>query len=164
AAAPTPPPQQGSSDPVARPEPSHPAPYNDDDRSRGENRGSRGSGRSSQGRGRRDGTGRSGSRERENGGDRDSGGAARRSRRGGRGRGGRSRRPQLESGGSGGGEGRGEYNEVRRFKEPASAGPERQNSPAATTPAPTRAPEPQPQGGDEGESFWSRVKRGLTGA
>jgi uncharacterized protein (TIGR00288 family) len=74
---------------------------------------------------------------------------ARRSRRGGRGRGGRSRRPNETSGST-------ERIEPREREMPR---PERMSPP----PPPVVASEPKAREEPEGESFWSKVKRGLTG-
>ena len=77
-------------------------------------------------------------------------------RRGGRGRGGRGRRREGNGGGSGGGGGRESYNADAM---PQTSEPQGH---AETRPAEPR-PEPPAPGGDPGESFWSRVKRGLIG-
>ena len=77
-------------------------------------------------------------------------------RRGGRGRGGRGRRREGNGGGSGGGGGREAAN-----ADAMPYTPEPQPR-AETRPAEPR-PEPPAPGGDPGESFWSRVKRGLIG-
>jgi uncharacterized protein (TIGR00288 family) len=83
-----------------------------------------------------------------------------RSRRGGRGRGGRGRGPAVaredgsgEGGGSGGGRGRFEHREAPESR-------------AAAEPTPPPAPKPPTRESEDesgGESFWSKVKRGLTG-
>jgi len=73
-------------------------------------------------------------------------------------RGGRSRR---------GGRGRGPRNDERREGgEPSyrhSTEAPRQDSVAAAPPPPPPAPRPAPEADTSGESFWTRVKRGLTG-
>jgi uncharacterized protein (TIGR00288 family) len=126
-----------------------------------EQRGSGGSGRGRGGRGRRGG----GRDEREPAlGDRGERGErgerseqSGRGRRGGRGRGGRGR------GGSRSGSGgvsNGERGEPRDTFEPRMA-PSEPRPPAP--PAPTKPPAREPESNGEGESFWSKVKRGLTG-
>ena len=81
-----------------------------------------------------------------------------RSRRGGRGRGSR--------GGSGrGGQGGGREREDRPPRSETSA-PSAPAAPPATPPAAPPAPTPRPRAAEpeaDGESFWSKVKRGLTG-
>ncbi len=85
-----------------------------------------------------------------------------RGRRGGRGRGGRGRggaagersdRPERSD--------RAERPEPRERFEPRAAAPEEPRPPAPKPLPPP--PQREPEGGDEGESFWSKVKRGLTG-
>ena len=110
---------------------------------------------------------------REGGERRERGGRSRGGRGGGRGRSGSSgERPE---GGNGerqgrsrrGGRGRGPRTDERREGgEPSyrpSPEPSRQESAAAAPPPPPPAPRPAPEPDQSGESFWSRVKRGLTG-
>jgi uncharacterized protein (TIGR00288 family) len=109
--------------------------------------GGSGGGRGGRGRERSPGGGRGGEERGERG----------RSRRGGRGRGGsgRGNRPRHDAD-------IGETtNEETRPAPSASAAPP---SAPTTSPAPPPAPSKQgPDNGDSGESFWSKVKRGLTG-
>ncbi|HEX9283864.1 MAG TPA: NYN domain-containing protein [Gemmatimonadales bacterium] len=132
-----------------------PGPFDEGRRERGERgeRGGRG-GRGRGGRGRR-GSGGGASGEagaRAEGEHVERGERGGRSRRGGRGRGGRGRN----------GEDRGEHRDASEPRAAAEPMP-----PAPSKPAPSSAPTPPPadeaedQGG--GESFWSKVKRGLTG-
>ena len=113
---------------------------------RGENRGGRRrGGRGRGGRGHGSGSGERGAaegRERSDRGERNGEEGRSRGRRGGRGRGGRGR--SLDSGETSG-------MPESATREPAPPPP----------PPPPPAPKPEPQ--DDSESFWSRVKRGLTG-
>jgi len=83
-----------------------------------------------------------------------------RSRRGGRGRGSRG---GSSRGGQGGGGAREREDRPPRSETSAPSAPA---APPATPPAPPPAPTPRPRAAEpesDGESFWSKVKRGLTG-
>ncbi|HYL56828.1 MAG TPA: NYN domain-containing protein [Gemmatimonadales bacterium] len=89
-----------------------------------------------------------------------------RGRRGGRGRGGRGRGGSRSGSGAGGGVSNGERGEPRDTFEPrmAPSEPRSPAAPAAPAPsAPTKPPARDSESNGEGESFWSKVKRGLTG-
>jgi uncharacterized protein (TIGR00288 family) len=117
-------------------------PTSDDREGRGRGRGGPGGGGGGRGRG-----GERGERpERGERGER--GGRGRRGGRGGRGRGGQER----ERDGGGGG----------RHDAPAQSAPP-QPPPPPPPPAPAPKPPARAPESDDGESFWSRVKRGLTG-
>ena len=110
----------------------------------------------------RGGRGRNAGGEREDRGTAERGERGGRSRRGGRGRGGsRGGRGQGAGREGAGREGAGRDREERpaaRFETPAPSAPAA--TPASPPPPPRpKAPEPEP----DGESFWSKVKRGLTG-
>lgn len=116
----------------------------------GQERGERG--------GRSGGRGGRGGRERgrgENGERGERGGRGRRGGRGGRGRGGGPRRFESESSEI-------TNNSVRPLSEQPPP-PEPAERPAASPPSPPPATPAAPAGSDAGESFWSKVKRGLTG-
>jgi uncharacterized protein (TIGR00288 family) len=109
-----------------------------------------GGGRGRGSRGGRGGRSRAGGEDRE-------GGEGGRGERGGRGRGGRGGRNRGGSGGGGGGRpDREEGFEPRARREPQTP------LPATTPPPPPPAPKPKAEEAG-GESFWTRVKRGLTG-
>src|SRR5437773_2479352 len=95
-------------------------------------------------------------------GDRERGEGGGRGRRGGRG--GRGGQGRSRSGGSEEGRGRSageERSEAERAASPYDAPPTPAPAPRS---APSPAPEPPPEQSDDGgESFWSKVKRGLTG-
>jgi uncharacterized protein (TIGR00288 family) len=114
-----------------------------------------GRGRGGRGRGARGRNGGEGGGEAGGGGDRSA-----RGRRGGRGRGGRGGGRSEERSGERGGPERGDRGESYRQTPPPSF------EAAPPPPSPERSaptPPPAPSQKDEGDSFWSRVKRGLIG-
>lgn len=154
------PPVAGSGAPPQQSHPSFEGP-NRSGHGGGEERPPRGrGGRGRGGRGRDGGGARErGERDHGSGGDREGGHA----HRGGRGRGGRGRQPRNgESHGGFNQRDRESHREVRsELPASTSRGPESAALP--TAPAPASSPRPAPAPEPEGESFWSRVKRGLIG-
>ncbi len=135
-------------EPIARPAPSAPVMGSESERGERPERGDRGEGRDSRGRRR---GGRGGRGRRADGGDRERADRPPRADRGPR-----EERPEGERGRSrrgGTGRGRGPSDEAPRSEPRPAAEPK-------AAPAPPKAPA-APEA--EGEGFWSRVKRGLTG-
>ena len=88
-----------------------------------------------------------------------------RGRRGGRGRGGRGRGGSRSggAGAGGGGVSNGERGEPRDTFEPRMTPSEPRPPAPPAPPAPSKPPARESESDGEGESFWSKVKRGLTG-